>query len=167
MTTVHDALRAWAKGLYDREAAVELLIRQGKAIYPGAPWLRTSATTLEGAPLVYIDVDELVYEAGAWSGGERRIVDVAASLLSQDHPVNLSDAVSNLDRDHQELVLAAIAHAAGSHQGTQVTVDEHGRPNFHRAGSLFGWPGDDAASSDASPRPQDPGSPAPDHVPGL
>lgn len=85
MSTVHDALRAWAKGLYDREAAVELLIRQGKAIYPGAPWLRTSATTLEGAPIVSIDVDELVHESGAWSGGERRIVDVAASLLSQDH----------------------------------------------------------------------------------
>lgn len=141
MTPIHDAVRAWAKGIYPSEAGVELLIRQGKAIYEGAPWLvEERRYDSERVRMVSVDVDKLVYESGAWSGGERRVVDIAASLLSREHPVDLSDAISGLDRAHQDLVLAAISHAAGSHQGTEVTVDERGRPGFHRGEALHPWP---------------------------
>lgn len=38
-TPTADALRAWAKGIYPTEAGVELLIRSGRAVYDGAPWI--------------------------------------------------------------------------------------------------------------------------------
>ncbi len=166
MSDLHTALRTWAKGIYPAEAAVELLIRQGKAIYEGAPWLR-EGDTLAGERLVYIDVDELVNESGAWSGGERRVVDIAASLLDPDRQVNLNHAISGLDRPYQALVLAAIAHAAGSHEGVAVRVDEHGRAHLQRAGTLFGWPDDEAAAPAANPSPREHTPPDPGHGPGL
>ncbi|WP_285132093.1 hypothetical protein [Propionibacterium freudenreichii] len=72
-TTTADALRAWAKGIYPSEAGVELLIRSGRAVYDGAPWI-----TRDG-DIAWIDVDELLRETGAWSGGEQRLVRIAAS----------------------------------------------------------------------------------------
>lgn len=63
------------KGIYPSEAGVELLIRSGRAVYDGAPWI-----TRDG-DMAWIDVDELLRETGAWSGGERRLVRIAASLL--------------------------------------------------------------------------------------
>lgn len=157
MDDLHGALRAWAKGLYATEAGVELLIRHGKAIYDGAPWLVEPGSS-DGldefrARRVMVDVDALVAEAGAWSAGERRLVAIAASLLSQEREVNLSDVLSGLDRPHQELVLAAVAHAAGSREGTNVTFDHSGHPRFQRASSLFTWPGDQARELDATPTP--------------
>ena len=62
--TIEDQVRAWARGLYPHEAAVELLIRSGKVVYPGAPWL------MMGDTLAAVDVDRLSSEAGAWSSGE-------------------------------------------------------------------------------------------------
>ena len=53
-------------------------------------------------------------------------MDIAASLLDLDRQVNLNHAISGLDRPYQALVLAAIAHAAGSQEGVAVRVDEHG-----------------------------------------
>ena len=88
-TTTADALRAWAKGIYPTEAGVELLIRSGRAVSDGAPWI-----TRDG-DMAWIDVDELLRETGAWSGGERRLVRIAASLLGgpQTKPPNSFDTV--------------------------------------------------------------------------
>ncbi len=44
------------------------------------------------------------------------VLDIAAALAGDGQPVALGEAVSGLDRKHLELVLAAIAHAAGSHE---------------------------------------------------
>lgn len=65
-TTTADALRAWAKGIYPSEAGVELLIRSGRAVYDGAPWI-----TRDG-DMAWIDVDELLREASPDEDGEDR-----------------------------------------------------------------------------------------------
>ncbi len=141
MSTINEAVRAWANGIYPTEAGVELLIRDGKSIYEGAPWLAELEAIGDDRPrMVAVDVDELLAEAGAWSGGEQRLVRIAASLLGGP-PVDLAEEVPGLDRPHQVLVLAAIAHAAGSHEGSEFLYDDSGRfAGVHRPGSLYPWP---------------------------
>lgn len=146
--SIENAIRAWARGIYPSEAGVELLIRQGRAIYEGAPWL-TALESLgaDRPPMVAIDVDQLLAECGVWSGGEQRIVRIAASLLGGPE-VDLSTAVSGLDREHQVLVLAAIAHAGGSHEHAgpyepdpEGTVMVNGvRSRASTLPSLYPWP---------------------------
>ena len=46
------------------------------------------------------------------SGGEKRIVRIAASLAA-GHPVSLRDAIPGLDHRNLQLVTTAIRHAAG------------------------------------------------------
>lgn len=136
MAAIEDEVRAWAEGVYSLVAGVELLIRTGKAIREGAPWLVPA-----GSGRVGVDVDVLVEHSGAWSGAERRIVAIAASLLSAEHEVNLQDALSNLDRKHAALVLAAVAHATGSHEHSDLVFNKHGLPiGARRPGSLYPWP---------------------------
>jgi len=174
MSEIHDAVRAWAKGIHPSEAAVELLIHHGKAIYDGAPWLSELYPSGAEMPrMVAVDVDALVYEAGAWSGSERRVVAIAASLLSTEHPVTLEDAVTGLDRQNLTLVLAAIAHANGSHQHSDMIYSEDGRPvGFERLSSLYPWPGEEPPRGPgANPQPPNVSfggpPPATDVGPGL
>jgi len=145
MSGISEAVRAWAKGSCPLEAGVELLIAHGRAIDDGAPWLialNDKEPGTSGRPSqVMVDVDELVGGTGAWSGGEQRIVAVAASLLSPERPVNLNDALPGLDRAGLELVLAALAHASGSHEHSGVVTDELGvMVGFERLNSLYPWP---------------------------
>lgn len=143
MTDLHEGLRAWARGVFPLEAGVELLIHDGRAVYAGAPWLQAAGD------LVSVDVDQLLDETGAWSSGERRLVAIAASLLSSDHPVDLNDAVSGLDRSSTTLVLAALAHANGSHEHGGFEFDASGKPTrIIRHESLYPWPAA-PASADA------------------
>ena len=140
MTMDHEAVtagvRAWAKGMYTTEAAVELLIRGGRAIYPGAPWL-----TVREDGKVALDFDKLYDEAGVWSGGEQRIVRIAMGLVDNERPVQLGDDVAALDRVHVSLVLAAIAHASGSHEHGGFRYDENGKPvGTIKHETLYAWP---------------------------
>ena len=128
-----DRLRTWAKGMYPLEAGTELLIRQGKAIYQGAPWIH------DDGERAWLDVDTLLDESGAWSGGEQRIVHLAASLLGEER-VNLADEVSGLDREALDLLLAAIAHAGSSHEHGGVEFDQDGQPHLVRHSTLYAWP---------------------------
>lgn len=121
MSELEDAVRRWAQGVYPMEAGAELLIRDGKAIYEGAPWLRESGAG-RGQRMVAIDTSRLSEWAAAWSGSERRVVAVALSLMG-GHTVNLYDAVTGLDPDQLELVLAAVSHAAGSHEARMPVID--------------------------------------------
>jgi hypothetical protein len=82
-------------------AAVELLIWLGKNI-PVHP------DTSYGA---YVDTEKLSYNSGAWSGGERRVVAVALSLLDAGE-VNLRDIIGGLGGEHRRRVIAAIMTAA-------------------------------------------------------
>lgn len=54
---------------------------------------------------------------GALSGGGTRLLRIAASLLGGP-PVDLSRNLAGLDREHLQLVLAAIARANGSNEHT-------------------------------------------------
>ena len=122
-TTValHAALHAWARGIYPTEAAVELLVRSGLA-RPGDPWVKPG----DDPGWWWLDFEALVaaLEEGTYhSGGERRLLAIAASLGGHS-PASfaLGDAAPGLDRGHLALVLAAVAHAAGSHEHRDLSA---------------------------------------------
>jgi hypothetical protein len=133
-----DALRRWATGSYANEAAVELLIRafNGRFAGPGWPWITATA-----GELTWLDVEQITeHSTGALSGGERRLLAVIASLAGGP-PADLSE-VAGLDRHLLDLVLAAIAHASGSHQHADIRTAPDGRHTFarHPLPTLHPWP---------------------------
>lgn len=129
-------LREWAKGMYALEAAVELLVRFNHGRLLGGMWIERTASRC------WFAADMVPEESGYLSGGERRVLMLAASLVEPDTiHADLADIASGVDRDALGLVLAAIAHAGGSH--------EHSRPVFgldgtyggsRRLSSLHPWP---------------------------
>ena len=139
-----DDLRAWARGMYTTEAATEMLLKAfgGKFAAPGNPWIHTS-TEPEGPNQVsaWIDFAAIPDEVGPLSGGERRFLMLAASL-AEDIPVVLGDVVPGLDRESLDLVLAAIAHAGGSHQHADIRFNEDGTVSRGKGylDSLHSWP---------------------------
>ena len=141
---VTDALRAWAKGIYPIEAGVELLIRTALA-GAGAPWIRPNADVPDRW---WVDVDQISADTiGVYSGGQQRVLRIAAALMGGE-PSNLYEDVAGLDREHLALVLAAIAHAGGSHEHSgDLQPEPEGRWNlngvrhgFSRLPSLYPWP---------------------------
>jgi hypothetical protein len=113
ITSTPEALRAWAKGMYSTEAAAELLIRGfgGRFVQTAYPWIHPSES---GG--YWIELAAIPDNIGAYSSGERRFLLIAASIGSSEVQVNLIDAAAALGREQLDLVLAAIARAAGSHQ---------------------------------------------------
>ena len=107
---VHEQLRAWAQGLYSLEAATELLIRAfgGRFVQPEWPWIHSTAHGY------WIDFATIPVQIGGLSGGERRLLRIAASMGCSEASINLSDSLSGLDHPRLQLVLTAVAHAAGS-----------------------------------------------------
>jgi|SRR6478609_848538 len=102
------ALRAWASGAPALEAAVDLLLTafNGRFSAPDQPWVRR-----DGARW-WLDVEVLAdHLPGPWSGGERRVLQMVASLAGGP-PVDLAEVLW-LDDDLARLVLAALAHVAG------------------------------------------------------
>lgn len=144
-----DALRAWAKGAYPLEAGVELLIRTGFAD-AGFPWIRTTAAGQSASDPArwWVDAEAInAGTAGVYSGGEQRVLRIAAALLDGE-AVSLYEDVPGLDRQHLALVLAAIAHVGGSHEHSgPPQPDPEGRfvingvrHGFSRLPSLYSWP---------------------------
>lgn len=115
-------LRAWAKGVYSAEAAVELLIRTGFA-QPGHPWCQ---------PDGWVDFEILRDGISGYSSGEQRLLRIACSLFGTE-PVDLSEDIPGLDRKYLDLVLAAIAHAGGSHEHSDFSTGTTDDP-------LHEWP---------------------------
>jgi hypothetical protein len=163
MNTTDDELRAWAKSIYPLEAATELLIRTGHA----HRYTRHDADT--GRPwLDFTDAAADVWPGGALSGGERALIAVAVSLsdvvptftaAADRRPFPDSDATSwwaafslaetipRIDRKNLDLVLAAIAHAGGSHDHhpDPFLIDDAGEPHLNpdrrdNLPSLHPWP---------------------------
>ena len=141
-------LRDWAKGIHPLEAATELLIRSGWARL-GQPWLRLldadgdTDSGGEGGAGYWIDFDSIPDHIGGLSGGQRRLLAIATALgsSSEASAVNLNDALPGLDRNTVDLVLAAVSHAAGTHQGVTETFDDDDRPVFSAPpGVLDSWP---------------------------
>lgn len=139
--SVNDAgLRAWAKGLYPLEAAVELLVgfAGGRFATPGHPWIQPS----DQPGRWWLDPSRISNDTiGALSGGEQRVLRIVSSLAGGE-PVDLSENLSGLDRPTTGLVLAAVAHAAGSHEQADIRIDrERGVSVLHgRLPSLHPWP---------------------------
>ena len=142
----HAGLRAWAEGVYPLEAGVELLIRSSGGRFAGARWPWINEGDEPG--WWWLDAEQMNEDnLAALSGGETRLLRLAASLLNGT-PVDLHQNIAGLDRDHVTLVLAAIAHAAGSHQHSGPPVpDPQGRYtvngvrlSFPKLASLFPWP---------------------------
>ena len=121
MSITFAGLRSWAKGLYPLEAAVELLVRafDGRFARPGSPWIQPC----DQPGWWWLDVTQLVDDQiGHLSGGEQRMLRIVASLAGGE-PVSLAESVPGLDPDLTELVLAAIAHAGGSHEHPDIAFD--------------------------------------------
>ena len=141
-----DDLRAWAKGSYTTEAGTELLLQAfgGRYAAVGNPWIHASTPTPEGyVQGAWIDFAALAEHAdsGAFSGGERRFLLVAASL-AENVPVVLRDVIPGLGRANLDLVLAAIAHAGGSHEHSDVRFNKDGSMSLGKGylDSLHPWP---------------------------
>ncbi|HEY5117148.1 MAG TPA: hypothetical protein VIJ00_16625 [Nakamurella sp.] len=131
----HEQLRAWASGQYPLEAATELLIRSfhGRFVEPGWPWMHP---TVHGQ---WIDFAAIPEQIGGLSGGEQRLLRIASSIGSRDVTVNLGGCLTGLDRPTLHLVLAAVAHAAGSHRHREVTTNPNGTITLTTPGSPHPW----------------------------
>ena len=132
-------LRAWGEGMYTTEAAAELLIRgfNGRFADPAYPWIRRS-----DHGRWWLDLEAIPANVGELSSGERAYLLIAASigLAGDSVAVNLSDTLPSLGRQQLDLVLAAAAHAGGSHQHSDVIVGLDRVASFIRLSSLYPWP---------------------------
>jgi hypothetical protein len=131
----HTQLRAWAKGNHGMEAATELLIRgfNGRFADPGNPWIHP---TTSGH---WIDFHTIPAQIGALSGGEQRFLQITAALNDGETTVNLGRAVAGLDRQHVYLVLAAVAHASGTHEHQEIAFEPDGTVTVDRPGAIYRW----------------------------
>jgi hypothetical protein len=117
---LHAALRCCAAGFYPCEAGTDLLINH-------ASWLLrhdftdrfidTGTSITDGTtPMAEIDwanaITALNTGALPCSGSEQRILRLAASI-ADGIPVNLRDALTELDDRNIKLVLTAILHTSG------------------------------------------------------
>lgn len=140
MSVTHAGLRAWAKGLYPLEAAVELLVRvsDGRFANPGYPWIQPC----DQPGWWWLDHEAITEDSlCALSGGEQRVLRIVASLAGGT-PANLYADLPGLDRELMALVLAAMAHANGSHEHGDIRID-HDRGVAVLDGhlpSLHSWP---------------------------
>ncbi|WP_422391854.1 hypothetical protein [Arthrobacter sp. N1] len=74
------------------------------------------------------------------SGGERRFMLLVASLGDGGVLVDLGDIIPGLDGGVLALVLAAIAHAGGSHEHSGFEFTEDGTPtSIVRLARLYDW----------------------------
>lgn len=148
LVDVENALLRAAVGDYSAEAAVLLLIDSGH-------WL----PQLQAAGLIALALDDDALGGGPWaavqwgdldgalrsgavagSGVHLRLLRAAASI-AEGHPVDLGDLAGGLDRRSLVLLLAALAHAAGSHEHRSAVRDADGleRPGAP-LGPVVAWP---------------------------
>lgn len=135
------------------EAGIELILRafDGRFARRSSAWI-----VAEPDGRVWLDAAALRRESGVFSGGERRVVAIAAALIDEA-PVDVVDVVSGVDRTNLHLILAALSHAAGSHQHRGLDLDTAGRTHFVVPGPVVAWPG-----SRNGERPATPGGRAPE-----
>lgn len=136
--THEDELRAWAKGSYALAAATELLLRafNGNFAKPGNLWVIKE----EDYGNLWINFEGIPENLGGQSGGERRVLMIAASLADVGVEVNLGDVLPGLDREILDLVLAAVAHAGGSHEHSGFVTNADGSQTIERLSTLYPWP---------------------------
>jgi len=143
---LESALLRAAVGDYAVEAAVLMLVESGH-------WL----PQLQAAGLIAIALDGDAADGGPWaavqwadvdralrngviagSGGQLRLLRAAAGL-ADGQPVDLADLTAGVDRRELTLLLAALAHAAGSHEHRAARDD--GPPDDGVSlGPVVAWP---------------------------
>ena len=133
---VIDGLRRWARGAYAEEAAVELLVRafDGRYASIGYRWVREC----DRPGWFWLDGERLT-NATTVPSSARAVLAVAGALVSGAPLTELDSLLAGLDRPNLELVLAALAHAAGSHE----QIDAHVEGDFlvyRRLGPVLAWP---------------------------
>lgn len=130
-------LRAWARGSYAEEAAVELLARGfgGRFASTAWPWVRAC----DRPGWYWLDGEAIWTGSGCLSGGERRLLGLVAALAGGQPVPDLAASLAGLDRANLGLVLAAFAHAAGSHEHSVVRFGPDGLV-ITEPGALVGWP---------------------------
>ena len=136
---ITDQLRQWSRGMYTTEAATELLIRAHRGVFASIerPWVKPTDHAY------WIDFPAVTEHLSAYSGGEQRLLRIAASIGSNEAPpVRLGEVLGGLDRPTLRLVLAGVAHAGGSHQHSSLVIDRNGRATITRQPSLFMWDGE-------------------------
>jgi len=154
LVDLENALLRAAVGDYALEAAVLLLVNadwlpqlQSAGLIAialdgdadGGPWAAVQWADLDGA---------LRTGAITGTGGRRRLLRAAAGL-ADGQPVDLADLTAGVDRPELVLLLAAVAHAAGSHEQADVLRGADGVPAGRRAlGPVIGWPVRDWPSRD-------------------
>ncbi|WP_138760835.1 hypothetical protein [Modestobacter altitudinis] len=144
---VESALLRAAVGDYAVEAAVLLLANSGHWLpqlqsagliaialdgdADGGPWAAVQWADLDGA---------LRRGAISGTGGQLRLLRAAAGL-ADGQPVDLADLTAGVDRSELTLLLAALAHAAGSHEHAEVVRPDDGVDDARVAlGPVIGWP---------------------------
>lgn len=108
-------LRAWARGIYPDEAAVDLLISHATFLRRADFTSRFITIPGDDAGLAAIDWTAAITALDTslpCSGGEQRMLRLAASL-GDGPPVNLRDALTGIDHHGIQLVIQAVLHAAG------------------------------------------------------
>lgn len=114
-SSIPDALRACAAGIYTHEAGVSLLIANrtflGRDDFTSRFITRDTATGMAAidwaAAIPALDAGEI-----PCSGGEQRALRLAASI-ADGIPVSLSDTITGLDPRNARLVVQAVAQATG------------------------------------------------------
>jgi hypothetical protein len=145
---LESALLRAAVGDYALEAAVLLLADSGYWV-PRLQAAGLVAIALDGdaagggpwAAVQWGDLDRAL-RAGVITGspGQLRLLRAAASL-ADGQPIDLADLTAGVDRPELLLLLAALAHAAGSHEHRDVVRDEDGAPHAgRRLGPVVPWP---------------------------
>lgn len=123
--------------MYTTEAATELLIRGFNGTFTSSDrsWI---IQTNHGH---WIDFACMPDNLGGLSGGEQRVLRIAASIGSDEAPpVALGEVITGLDRRHLRLVVAAIAHNGGSHQHYEGIIEgRDGRAAVIKVPSLYPW----------------------------
>jgi hypothetical protein len=114
------ALRACAAGFYPLEAGVGLLIENGTFLHRSDFTSRfIHHGTSSGTHMAAVDWEAATTALAAGelpcSGGERRILALAASL-ADGAPVALRDAVAGMDDRNVQLLVKAVLHASGRRQ---------------------------------------------------
>lgn len=128
-------LRAWARGWYATEAAVELLVRAfgGRFATVGQPWVRRRPSGF------WLDCDALGEHTGCLSSGEQRVLSVVRTLASGEPLAEVASVLAGVDRDNLALILAAFSHASGSHEHTDVRRNGD-QVEDYRPGPMVAWP---------------------------
>ena len=119
---VQAGLRGWAWGLHSLEAAVESLILScgGRFACQSWPWVCVDRGC------VWLDADQIHPHIGVLSSGEQRILGLVEALATGRPIDRLGDQFCALDRYPLQLVLAALAHAAGSHAQAVLSANGDG-----------------------------------------